>query len=108
MKMMAVIKETRAPGFTIVEKDVPDTLGPNDVFIKVLATSICGTDVHIYKWDRWSQNRPHPQGWRLLDPLCRPPTGIPPRGRDGAHHSTPYHGGPPPLRRSLQGRALAH
>jgi len=60
MKMMAVIKETRAPGFTIVEKDVPDTLGPNDVFIKVLATSICGTDVHIYKWDRWSQGRIKP------------------------------------------------
>lgn len=60
MKMTAVIKETRAPGFTIVKKDVPDVLGPNDVFIKVLATSICGTDVHIYKWDRWSQGRIKP------------------------------------------------
>jgi len=25
--------------------------------IKVLSTSICGTDVHIYKWDNWSENR---------------------------------------------------
>ncbi|MCF7930825.1 MAG: L-threonine 3-dehydrogenase [Acholeplasmataceae bacterium] len=60
MEMTAVIKETRAPGFKIVKKQVPDVLGPNDVLIKVLATSICGTDVHIYKWDRWSQGRIKP------------------------------------------------
>ncbi|MFH0766967.1 MAG: alcohol dehydrogenase catalytic domain-containing protein, partial [Bacillota bacterium] len=60
MEMTAVIKESREPGFKIVKKQVPDVLGPNEVLIKVLATSICGTDVHIYKWDRWSQNRIKP------------------------------------------------
>lgn len=60
MEMTAVIKEGREPGFKIVKKQVPDDLGPDEVLIKVLATSICGTDVHIYKWDRWSQNRINP------------------------------------------------
>ncbi len=60
MEMTAVIKAAREPGFKIVKKPIPDNLGPNDVLIKVLATSICGTDVHIYKWDRWSQGRIKP------------------------------------------------
>ena len=29
--------------------------GPNDVLIKIKKTSICGTDVHIYKWDDWAK-----------------------------------------------------
>jgi len=60
MEMTAVIKAAREPGFKMVKKEVPNVLGPNDVFIKVLATSVCGTDVHIYKWDRWSQGRIKP------------------------------------------------
>ncbi len=60
MEMMAVIKAAREPGATIVKKPIPDDLGPNEVLIKVLATSICGTDVHIYKWDKWSQGRIKP------------------------------------------------
>lgn len=31
------------------------TIGANDVLIKIKKTSICGTDVHIYKWDKWAQ-----------------------------------------------------
>lgn len=31
-------------------------VGVNDVLIKVSKTAICGTDLHIYKWDEWSQN----------------------------------------------------
>jgi hypothetical protein len=27
----------------------------NDVLIKVRKTGICGTDLHIYKWDDWAQ-----------------------------------------------------
>lgn len=57
MEMIAYIKKDDAPGFTKVNKLVPDELLPNEVLIKVLATSICGTDVHIYKWDKWSQRR---------------------------------------------------
>ena len=30
-------------------------VGINDVLIRVLRTGICGTDVHIYKWDEWAQ-----------------------------------------------------
>ena len=60
MEMTAYIKETRGPGFKKVTKQVPDNLKSDEVLIKVLATSICGTDVHIYKWDRWSQGRIKP------------------------------------------------
>jgi threonine 3-dehydrogenase len=36
--------------------DVPEPKpGDNDVLIRVLRTAICGTDVHIYKWDEWAQ-----------------------------------------------------
>ncbi len=60
MDMIAYIKEKREPGFKKVIKKVPEDLKPDEVLIKVLATSICGTDVHIYKWDRWSQGRINP------------------------------------------------
>jgi threonine dehydrogenase-like Zn-dependent dehydrogenase len=33
---------------------VPE-IGPNDVLIKVRKASICGTDIHIWNWDAWSQ-----------------------------------------------------
>lgn len=36
--------------------DVPEpSLGHNDVMIKIRKTAICGTDIHIYKWDPWAQ-----------------------------------------------------
>ena len=34
--------------------------GPSDVLIKVRAASICGTDLHIYHWDKWSASRIRP------------------------------------------------
>lgn len=38
--------------------DIPvPKIGADDVLIKIKATSICGTDVHIYKWDDWAQKR---------------------------------------------------
>jgi threonine 3-dehydrogenase len=58
--MTAFIKESRNPGFTMVQKPIPSEIKSDEVFIKILATSICGTDVHIYKWDRWSQGRIKP------------------------------------------------
>jgi len=60
MEMVAYIKATRGPGFTRVMKPVPEDLKDNEVLIKVLAASICGTDVHIYEWNQWSQNRIKP------------------------------------------------
>ena len=55
-KMKAVVKTERAEGAEFVEKDVPKVT-PDQVLVKVQATSICGTDVHIYQWDEWSQGR---------------------------------------------------
>lgn len=60
MEMTAIIKATRAAGLKIVKKQVPDQLKPDEVLVKIIVTSICGTDVHIYKWDQWSQGRIKP------------------------------------------------
>src|SRR5215813_8442381 len=57
--MMAVVKPEAAPGTEIREVKVP-AFGPNDVLVKVKVASICGTDLHIYEWDRWAQGRIHP------------------------------------------------
>jgi threonine 3-dehydrogenase len=57
--MNAILKTKPEPGAEIREVDVP-TIGPEDVLVKILATSICGTDVHIYTWDPWSQGRIKP------------------------------------------------
>jgi len=51
----ALVKSRREPGLWLEDVDVP-TIGINDVLIQVLRTGICGTDVHIYKWDDWSQH----------------------------------------------------
>ncbi|MCX6777664.1 MAG: L-threonine 3-dehydrogenase [Candidatus Micrarchaeota archaeon] len=58
-KMRAIFKEKPAPGLVMKQADVP-TPGPRDVLVKILAASICGTDVHIYDWDEWSQKRVPP------------------------------------------------
>jgi threonine 3-dehydrogenase len=57
--MLAVVKPEAAPGAEIREVRVPE-YGPNDVLVKVKVASICGTDLHIYNWDRWAQKRIHP------------------------------------------------
>ena len=52
--MKALMKKERAPGLTLTEVEIPE-IGPNDVLIKITKTAICGTDLHIYNWDEWSQ-----------------------------------------------------
>lgn len=52
MKTLAKIK--REPGIWMVDAPQPE-LGHNDVLIKIKKTAICGTDMHIFKWDEWSQ-----------------------------------------------------
>ena len=53
-KMKALVKAKAEPGLWL--EDVPDPeVGPMDVLIKIRKTSICGTDVHIWKWDAWAQ-----------------------------------------------------
>lgn len=52
--MKALVKKESRPGLWLEDVPVP-TIGINDVLIKVDRTGICGTDVHIYKWDSWAQ-----------------------------------------------------
>jgi threonine 3-dehydrogenase len=54
MRMPALVKKKSEPGLWLEEVAVPE-IGINDVLIKVLRTGICGTDLHIYKWDAWAQ-----------------------------------------------------
>ena len=53
-KMKALVKKNAEPGLWLEEVPIP-RIGMNDVLIKILKTSICGTDVHIYNWDSWAQ-----------------------------------------------------
>jgi len=53
MKTLAKLKAE--PGIWMNDVDVPE-VGHNDVRIKIKKTAICGTDMHIYNWDEWSQN----------------------------------------------------
>jgi threonine 3-dehydrogenase len=54
--MIALRKTKRARGAELQEIKIPD-IKPNEVLIKVEASSLCGTDVHIYEWDSWAQSR---------------------------------------------------
>ena len=52
--MKALVKKEAAVGLWL--EDVPEPeIGINDVLIKIHRTGICGTDVHIYKWDAWAR-----------------------------------------------------
>jgi threonine 3-dehydrogenase len=52
--MKALVKSKPEPGLWLEEVEVPK-IGINDVLIKVDRTGVCGTDLHIYKWDNWAQ-----------------------------------------------------
>ena len=52
--MKALVKKNAEVGIWM--EDIPEPeVGHNDVLIKIKKTAICGTDVHIYNWDEWSQ-----------------------------------------------------
>jgi threonine 3-dehydrogenase len=53
-KMKALVKKKPEPGIWLEDVPVPG-IGINDVLIRILRTGICGTDLHIYKWDAWAQ-----------------------------------------------------
>lgn len=57
--MRALVKPGPAPGAELRTVPVP-ALGPHDVLVRVGMASICGTDLHIYEWDEWSQRRLRP------------------------------------------------
>jgi threonine 3-dehydrogenase len=52
--MKAIVKSRREPGIWLEDVAIPEH-GINDVLIRVLMTGICGTDVHIYDWNEWTQ-----------------------------------------------------
>jgi len=52
--MKALVKSKSEPGLWLEEVEKP-RIGINDVLIRVHRTGICGTDVHIYKWDDWAR-----------------------------------------------------
>ena len=52
--MKALVKAKPAEGLFLQDVPVPE-IGINDVLIRILKTSICGTDLHIWNWDEWAQ-----------------------------------------------------
>jgi threonine 3-dehydrogenase len=52
--MKALSKLKPEEGIWMVDAPKPE-MGHNDLLIKIRKTAICGTDVHIYNWDEWSQ-----------------------------------------------------
>ena len=55
--MKAIVKTRPGPGAEIIEVPEARITRPDQIKVRVLATSICGTDYHIYSWDRWSAGR---------------------------------------------------
>lgn len=52
--MKALVKLKPERGIWMEDMPIPH-VGINDVLVKIKKTAICGTDLHIYKWDEWSQ-----------------------------------------------------
>ncbi len=57
--MNALRKMRAGRGLSMETEPVP-AIGAGDVLVRVKTASICGTDLHIYGWDRWSQGRIKP------------------------------------------------
>ncbi|HZJ48118.1 MAG TPA: alcohol dehydrogenase catalytic domain-containing protein, partial [Acidimicrobiia bacterium] len=57
--MRALRKLGPVTGFELVDIPTPE-VGPDEVLIEVRATSICGTDVHIYEWNQWAADHVMP------------------------------------------------
>jgi len=52
--MKALAKLKTEVGIWMTDSPKPE-MGHNDLLIKIKKTAICGTDIHIYNWDEWSQ-----------------------------------------------------
>ena len=57
--MRALRKLGPGPGLDMVDIPIP-AVGPDEVLIEVRATSICGTDLHIYEWNPWAADHVSP------------------------------------------------
>ena len=58
--LMKALRKTQPGKGLELEKVAVPPVGPSEVLVHVKAASICGTDLHIYGWDRWSQGRIKP------------------------------------------------
>ncbi len=58
--MKAAVKARAAPGATEVKRVARPKFGRTEALVRVKIASICGTDLHIFDWDDWSQHRIHP------------------------------------------------
>lgn len=54
--MKALCKLKSEPGIWMIDDASIPEIGPTDVLVKIKKSAICGTDLHIYNWDEWSQN----------------------------------------------------
>lgn len=52
--MKALVKASPEVGIWMEAVPIPE-IGTNEVLVKITKTAICGTDLHIYNWDEWSQ-----------------------------------------------------
>ncbi len=57
LEMMAVVKEEPTQGFSFKKKVISTDLKEDEVLVKVLTASFCGTDYHIYTYDDWAKKR---------------------------------------------------
>ena len=57
--MKAIVKRSPEPGLELRDVERPEP-GQDEVLIRVRRAGICGTDLHIHQWDRWSRNRIRP------------------------------------------------
>lgn len=57
--MLAIVKDKPGKGLCLAKKPIPIP-GPGEVMIRILKTAICGTDLHIYNWDSWSEKNIKP------------------------------------------------
>ncbi len=55
-RMKTISKLTSDVGATMIEREIPE-IGDDDILVKTLAVSVCGTDVHIYEYNRWAKSR---------------------------------------------------
>lgn len=76
--MMALVKEAPGPGLTYKRVPIP-AVGAGQVKIKILKTAVCGTDLHIYNWDAWSQRTiktPQIIGHEFVGTVCELGEGV--------------------------------
>jgi threonine 3-dehydrogenase len=57
--VLAILKPTPAPGFVVGDVPMPEPAA-GQVLLRVAATSVCGTDVHLYDWNPWAAARVRP------------------------------------------------